>query len=212
MLIDTGPDLREQLLVRRCRPGRRGRLHARACRPHPWHRRSARLAIDKRRLIDIHADATTATLLRRRFGYCFETPPGSQYPPILTLHGLTAGEITVIDGAGGPIELLPFRQRHGDIDSLGFRVGGLAYSGDLNGLPDESVALLGGLDMWIVDALRPLPHPSHWCLAETLDWIGRIRPRRAILTNMHTELDYRSLAEALPDGVEPAYDGLRIVF
>ena len=88
---------------------------------------------------------------------------------------------------------MPIRQEHGDIDSIGFRFGGVAYSCDLSGIPRESVAAFAGLDVWIVDALRYTPHPSHFSLAETLDWIERLKPRRAILTNLHSDLDYEVL-------------------
>src|SRR6185295_8330896 len=137
-------------------------------------------------------------------------PPGSQYPPILTLHPLEIGKQVHIAGAGGVIEAVPFLQRHGDIDSLGFRFGDLAYSSDLNGLPEDSVAVLQGVRIWIVDALRRQAHPSHWSLPETLNWIERIGPESAVLTNMHTDLDYRSLEAELPPGVEPAFDGMAI--
>jgi phosphoribosyl 1,2-cyclic phosphate phosphodiesterase len=105
---------------------------------------------------------------------------------------------------------LPILQEHGDIPSLGFRFGALAYCCDLSGLPSESVAAIAGIDVWVVDALRYRPHPSHFSVEEALAWIERIRPRRAILTNLHSDLDYDNLRAKLPAGVEPAYDGLTI--
>jgi phosphoribosyl 1,2-cyclic phosphate phosphodiesterase len=210
VLVDTGPDLRMQLLDAGVQ-WVDGVLYTHEHADHTHGIDDLRvLAIFKRRLVDVFADTRTAAMLRSRFAYCFSTPPGSQYPPILTLHGLAPGTPVTIEGAGGAITALPFLQRHGDIDSLGFRFGGLAYSSDVNDLPPESLAALEDLDVWILDALRPAPHPSHWSVEEALGWVGRVRPRRAILTNMHTDLDYASLADALPDGVEPAYDGLRI--
>jgi phosphoribosyl 1,2-cyclic phosphate phosphodiesterase len=116
-----------------------------------------------------------------------------------------------VDGPGGPIEALPFRLSHGEIDALGLRFADIAYTPDLNGIPDESLSLLQGLDLWIVDALRYTPHPSHFSVAETLDWIKRLKPKRAIITNMHSDLDYGRLAKEIPDGIVPAYDGMRIV-
>ncbi len=97
-------------------------------------------------------------------------------------------------------------QNHGDIPSLGFRFGNVAYSADIKSLPPESVPALAGLDVWIVDALRKTPHPSHFNLEEALDWIARIKPKRAILTNLHSDLDYEALRKLLPPGIEPAYD------
>jgi phosphoribosyl 1,2-cyclic phosphate phosphodiesterase len=138
------------------------------------------------------------------------TPPGSEYPPIATERRLVAGETVAIEGQGGSIEALPVLQDHGDIPSLGFRFGNLAYSADIKKLPPASVAALSGLDVWIVDALRKTPHPSHFNLDEALEWIERIKPKRAILTNLHTDMDYASLRAQLPPTVEPAYDRMSI--
>jgi phosphoribosyl 1,2-cyclic phosphate phosphodiesterase len=124
------------------------------------------------------------------------------------IHRLTAGTAVTIDGQGGPVVALPFRQEHGDIASLGFRFGKLAYSADLSGLPQESIAALANLDVWIVDALRYRPHPSHFSLDDALTWIERLKPRRAILTNLHADLDYEVLRGKLPVHVVPAFDGM----
>ena len=107
---------------------------------------------------------------------------------------------------------MPFqpRQVHGDIGSLGFRFGNLAYSADVSAIAPESVPLLEGLDVWILDALRYRPHPSHFAVADALRWIDELKPKRAILTNMHSDLDYEKLRRELPPHVEPAHDGLRI--
>jgi phosphoribosyl 1,2-cyclic phosphate phosphodiesterase len=117
------------------------------------------------------------------------------------------GQKVRIDGEGGAIAALPILQEHGDIPSLGFRFGALAYSCDLSGLPAESVAALSGVDLWIVDALRYRPHPSHFSVDDALAWIDRIKPKRAILTNLHSDLDYEELRSRLPGHVEPAFDG-----
>jgi phosphoribosyl 1,2-cyclic phosphate phosphodiesterase len=115
----------------------------------------------------------------------------------------------VVEGPGGTIEAMPFRQHHGDIESLGFRFGGLAYSSDVHDLPESSLPFLAGLDIWIVDALRYKTHPSHFSLEEALGWIERIGPKRAILTHMHMDLDYETLRRDLPAGVEPAFDRMQ---
>ena len=168
------------------------------------------VALYRRRRIDVYLDEPTSLSLRDRFGYCFESPPGSSYPPILKEHRLDVNRIVTIDGEGGSIHAMPFLQTHGDIPSLGFRFGGLAYSCDLNGIASESLPMLQGLDVWILDALRYAPHPSHFCLADALEWIDRIRPKRAILTNLHSDMDYETLRRELPEHVEPAYDGMSI--
>jgi phosphoribosyl 1,2-cyclic phosphate phosphodiesterase len=115
-----------------------------------------------------------------------------------------------ISGAGGTIILAPFLVQHGHIEALGFRVGNTAYTPDLNGIPEASIPYVSGLDLWIVDALKRSPHPSHFCLDDTLRAIGRFKPRRAVLTNMHNDMDYDTLRGELPAGVEPAYDGLKL--
>ncbi len=90
------------------------------------------------------------------------------------------------------------------------RVGNVAYSCDVSALPDDAVRHLGELDLWIVDALRERPHPSHFSVSEALAWIERLKPRRAVLTHMHGDLDYAALRRALPANVEPAFDGMTI--
>ena len=166
------------------------------------------LFIHKRRRVDVYLDEPTSRAMHARFGYCFMTPPGSGYPPILTEHRIEAGRPVSIHGQGGSVEALPVVQDHGDIPSLGFRFGNVAYSADIKSLPEASIAALAGLDVWIVDALRRPPHPSHMNLEEALHWIVRVKPKRAILTNLHSDMDYATLRAELPDNVEPAFDGM----
>jgi len=164
------------------------------------------LFVKKRQRVPIYMDEPTSRAMHARFAYCFMTPPGSEYPPIAAERRLVPGHPVTIEGQGGPIQVLPILQEHGDIPSLGFRFGKVAYSADIKGLPGESVPALAGLDIWIVDALRRTPHPSHLSLEEALAWIAVIRPKRAILTNLHTDLDYETLRAELPPDVEPGYD------
>ena len=209
VLVDTSPDLREQLLDAEV-GWVDGVLYSHSHADHIHGIDDLRaLVLYKRRRVDVYLDAITSQILRLRFDYCFATPPGSEYPPILNEHRIVAGQPVTVTGEGGPITALPILQQHGDIPALGFRFGGLAYTCDLSGLPDESVAALGGLDVWVLDALRYKPHPSHLSVAEALDWIGRIKPKRAILTNLHSDLDYETLRRELPAHVEPAFDGMR---
>ena len=97
---------------------------------------------------------------------------------------------------------------HGRIRSLGFRFGAIAYCPDVDALDEAAFAALEGVECWIVDALRHTPHPSHAHLGRTLEWIARVKPKRAILTNMHVDMDYETLRKSLPSGVEPAHDGM----
>jgi phosphoribosyl 1,2-cyclic phosphate phosphodiesterase len=119
------------------------------------------------------------------------------------------GEDWAVDGPSGAIPVVSFDQDHGGVRSAGFRFGPVAYSADVLDLPDEAFEALAGVKVWIVDALRETPHPTHAHVDKALEWIRAVRPERAILTNLHVDLDYETLARRLPDGVEPAYDGLR---
>ena len=210
VLVDASPDLREQLLDAQV-----GELDAvLITHEHADHTHGLddlrQIALRTGRRVPVHMDEATSKIMHRRFGYCFERPPGSSYPPILEEHRLVAGRETIVEGQGGPITALPFEQRHGDILSLGLRFGRLAYSSDVSELDATAVAALEALDLWIVDALRERPHPSHFTVDEALSWIDRLRPRRAVLTNMHVDLDYETLRFRLPPGVEPAFDRMVI--
>lgn len=212
VLIDTSPDLRDQMLS----TGTEALdavlyTHEHADHTHGIDELRA-FYLRQRHLIPIWADETTANLLVSRFGYCFVTAPGSDYPPILSLNRITPGQTVTIAGKGGSISALPFTVHHGNIDALGFRFGDVAYTPDVNGIPEASLSALRDLDLWIVDALRPVPHPSHFSLPETLAWIERLKPKRAVLTNMHIDLDFSTLTRELPPYVEPAYDGMILPF
>lgn len=208
VLIDTSPDMREQLLDAGV-----GTLdgvvytHSHADHMH---------GIDDLRQVvfnlghrlAVWADGPTQEALMGRFGYAFIQPDGSSYPAILDLH--TIDGAFDVPGAGGPITFTPFQAEHGTMDALGFRVGPLAYLPDVIEIPAQSWPHLMGLDVWVLDALRRKPHPTHAHLALALDWILRARPRRAVLTNMHIDLDYETLLGELPNGVTPAFDGMVI--
>jgi phosphoribosyl 1,2-cyclic phosphate phosphodiesterase len=211
VLVDTSPDLREQLIAAGV-----GLLdgvlitHDHADQTHGLDDlRVVTMNLGHR--IDLWTDSRAMDSLKQKFGYCFEAPPGSGYPPILNGHILPEpfGPFA-IEGAGGPIPIQAFGVGHGHIRSLGFRIGPLAYCPDVDALDDKAFAVLDGVACWIVDALRRRPHPSHAHLERTLGWIARVKPGRAILTNMHVDMDYRTLRRELPPGVEPAYDGMRI--
>ena len=210
VLIDTSPDLREQLIeadVRRLDAVLMTHAHA----DHTHGIDDLRpLVLMARRRIDIHMDEPTSLDVQSKFSYIFHTPEGSSYPPIAADLRLTAGVACRIDGAGGAIEAIPFDLDHGDTTALGFRFRGLAYTPDVKRIPAASRCHLDGLQVWIVDALRYRPHPSHFTLDEALAEIEAMRPRRAILTNLHVDLDYETLMKRLPANVVPAYDGMRV--
>ncbi len=209
VLIDTGPDLREQLLDARV-PHIDGVFYTHEHADHTHGIDDLRvLALNARQRVDVYMSLTTETRLREAFGYCFTAPKGSDYPPILNAHSIGDGETTVIEGAGGTIAVSAFEQEHGSITSLGFRIGRLAYSCDLSGIPERSFWALEGLETWILDALRYTPHPSHLHLAQSLELIARHRPTRSILTNLHVDMDYATLVNELAEGISPAFDGLQ---
>ena len=213
VLVDTSPDLREQLLAAKI-----GRLdgvlitHDHADQLHGLDDLRV-ITLNMRRRLDLWSDRRGLEGVMKKFGYCFETPVGSDYPPILNAHEIAEPFAPFeLAGAGGTVPVLAFGQRHGRIRSLGYRFGPVAYSSDVDGLDDEAFAALAGVECWIVDALRYTPHPSHANLAQALEWIARVKPKRAILTNMHVDLDYERLKRELPPGVEPAYDGMVLSF
>jgi phosphoribosyl 1,2-cyclic phosphate phosphodiesterase len=206
VLIDTSPDLRDQLLGAGI-----GRLdgvvytHSHADHVHGID--DLRMIVfNMRKRLPVWADGDTQNALISRFGYAFVQPEGSPYPPILDMNTIS-GPFEV-PGPGGPIPFRPFRVGHGSIDSLGFRMGSLAYLPDVADIPEPAWAELGGLETWVVDALRREPHPTHSHLAQTLEWIARAAPERAVLTNMHIDLDYETVAAETPEHVRPAHDGL----
>lgn len=210
LVIDTGCDIREQLLDARVdRVEAVLYTHEHADHTHGIDDLRV-LALHNRKRVDVYFSAPAGGRIREAFGYCFASPAGSDYPPILNAHDIAAGDVLEIDGPGGSITVTVFEQEHGNIASLGFRVGKFAYSCDLSGFPEASYPAISGLDLWVIDALRPMPHPSHLSLPETLQWIDRFAPRQAVLTNMHIDLDYRKTDAETPDGVTPAFDGMQI--
>ena len=212
VLVDTGPDLREQLLA----TGTRHIDGVFYTHDHADHTHGIddlrMIAYAMKKRVPVWSDAATRDSLMSRFGYCFQAPEGSNYPPILRSHLIEGAAPIEVHGEGGRIDVLPIPQAHGEIGSLGFRINGLLYSPDISGMPDASLPLLRDLDVWIVDALRYIAHPSHWTVGQALEWIARVQPKRAILTHLHIDLDYDKLKRELPPNVEPAYDGMVVEF
>lgn len=210
ILIDTTPDLREQLLGENVKK-LDAVLYTHSHADHSHGIDDLRpFFLQHGKRVNAYMDDVTASEIRAKFGYCFETPPGSEYPPIVASHIIEAGKAVTIEGEGGPIVAMPLLQHHGEINTLGFRFGSFAYSCDVKSLPEASVKALAGLDVWVTDALRYRPHPSHFSVEEALSWIKRIAPRRALLTNLHVDLDFEKLSGEVPENVEPAFDGLKI--
>ena len=204
VLVDTSPDLRDQLLDANI-----GELDAVVyTHPHADHVHGIddlrMIVFNMRQRLQVWADGETSNALLSRFGYIFAQPKGSNYPPICELN-MIKGDIT-INGSGGSLVLTPFDVVHGNIDSKGFRVDNVAYLPDVSDMPEAAWDMVKNLDIWIVDALRREPHPTHSHLANTLDWIARAAPRRAILTNMHNDLDYETVDAETPNHITPAFD------
>lgn len=212
VLVDTGPDFVPQMLDAGV-----GELDAVVyTHPHADHIHGIddlrQIVFNMRRIMPVWADAQTEAALRSRFGYVFETPAGSSYPPVCEIRKVR-GPFEV-EGAGGPIEFGPFEVDHGDIPALGYRIGGveqsLVYLPDALAIPEDSWPSILGCDVFICDALRRTPHPSHAHLALALEWIARSGCGQGIITNMHIELDYDAVMRETPENVVPAHDGLRI--
>lgn len=210
VVIDCGPDFREQMLAASVT-----RIDGLLItHPHADHIHGLDdvrgFVIDHRKLVDLYADADTYARLFEAFGYCFRTPQGSSYGPIVRYRPISAGEAFSVDGPAGPLTIRPYAQTHGSIHSLGFRIGPLAYSSDVSDFPPGAIEAIEGVEVLIVDALQYKPHPSHLSLPQALEWIERLAVPRAILTHMHTPLDYETIRRSLPDFIEPAYDGMQV--
>ncbi len=209
LLVDVSPDCRAQLLdaeVSRLDAVLFTHAHADHCH-----------GIDDLRWINIsmsapvptYADTKTLAELEHRFRYAFEPLPenalreGRYFKPVLQPH--------TIDGSFsiGDIDVVPFEQDHGFSTTLGFRFGAIAYTTDAVALDEAAFAALDGVETWIVDSFRREPnHPTHADIGLTLSWIERVKPKRAVITHMGSGLDYATLCAELPDGIEPAYDGM----
>lgn len=206
ILIDTSPDLREQLLT--AGADRIDAVLYTHC--HADHLNGIdelrHIRVKGRSRIDCYGEAATMSAIEERFGYAFiqnESGSGVLYRPFLKRHDVS-GPFAV-----GSVPVVPFLQDHGlGTTTTGYRIGDMAYSTDLVDLPEESWAVLTGLRLWVVDCLREEPHPTHAHLEKTLGWIERLKPERAVLTHMNDSLDYEAVRRRCPLGVEPGYDGL----
>ncbi|MDO9708638.1 MBL fold metallo-hydrolase [Paracraurococcus lichenis] len=204
LLVDAGPDLRQQMLA--CRLGRFEAVLF--THPHADHI----LGIDDirqvnrnlNRAIDAWGTRITLQKLDERFDYAFIGPTEFFFRPALEPRRIAFGER--FEAAGMTVEV--FRQDHGVMDSLGLRIGKFAYSTDVVALPEESLRALEGLDTWVVGCFQRRPHAVHANLETVLRWVEVLRPRRTVLTHMGTAMDYRSLLRELPPGIEPGYDGM----
>lgn len=207
VLIDTPPDLRQQLLASQIQ-----RIdavlftHAHADHSHGIDDlRSVNRMVGKP--MPIFGSPFTMDELRARFRYIFA--PVDTTAPVFYKPAVEPHEITAPFTAAG-MAIVPFEQDHGFSKTTGYRFGRVAYSTDALQLDDAAFAALDGVELWIVDCIRHAPHPTHSHVERTLGWINRVKPRRAILTHMDETLDYETLRQVLPAGVEPGFDGLRV--
>lgn len=208
LLIDTSPDLREQILDNEI-----ARLHAvlftHAHADHCHGLDDLRaLTFGRPEPIPAYMDRPTHEALTARFDYAFVSshPLSKLYPALMDDRPFDYGPF---EAAGVPV--VAFRQDHGNIESAGFRIGPMAYSTDVVTLDEAAFACLEGVRLWIVDCLRFEPHPTHAHFDRVMEWVERLRPERTLLTHMNHTLDYEILAARCPEGVEPAIDGLSIV-
>jgi phosphoribosyl 1,2-cyclic phosphate phosphodiesterase len=210
VVIDTSPDLREQLIDADVDHIDAVFLtHEHADQTHGIDDLRS-VVLHQRKRIPVYLNQSTADHILLRFSYCFVSPPESDYPPILDSHLIQAGESLAIEGKGGALTLSAFIVQHGNIPALGYRIGDAAYTPDVNDIPPASWPFLQNLDLWIIDGLRYAGHPSHFSVNDALSWIDRFKPGRAVITNMHSDLDYEVLRQSLPPNVVPAHDGMRL--
>jgi phosphoribosyl 1,2-cyclic phosphate phosphodiesterase len=210
VVIDTSPDLREQLIDANVDHIDAVFLtHEHADQTHGIDDLRA-VVMHMRRRIPVYLNQSTARHILLRFSYCFVAPAGSAYPPILDAREIEAGESRSIVGPSGALTLSAFQVQHGDIIALGYRIGDAAYTPDVNDIPPESWPFLENLDLWIIDGLRFTQHQSHFSVSDALAWIGRFKPKRAVITNMSADVDYEVLSRQLPEGVVAGFDGMRL--
>ncbi len=206
LLVDSGPDLRAQLLAARCR-SLDAVLWTHAHADHVMGIDDLR-AVNRVRQGALTCYGTAATLkeLRERFGYAFHEPTRGFHRPALDAREVTPGD--AVGWSGRQIRLLD--QDHHVMRTLGLRVGGFAYTTDVVRMPEASLAALEGVEVWVVGCFQPGPHPVHAGLEQVMAWRDRLRPRRTILTHMSAAFDFARLRRELPGGVEPGFDGLEI--
>ncbi len=208
VLIDTSPDLRTQMLAAEVKAVDAVLYtHDHADQTHGIDDLRV-YAMRRRRRIPAWMDEATHAALSGRFPYIFESVEG--YPAILERQAIPAhGRPWAIEGDGGAIPVANFDQAHGPIRAVGYRLGDVSYSSDVSALDEAALEAVRGSRLWIVDALRWTPHPTHAHVDRTLDWIDRAGVERAVLTNLHLDLDYNGLQALLPSKVEVAHDGWR---
>jgi len=203
VLVDTSPDLRCQLLDAQVeRVDAVIWTHDHADQLHGID--DLRPYMLRHGQIESWSDQRTFSVLRRRFGYCFEAQDDGFYNPIYR-HNLIEGPFRAAGVAATPIP-----QDHGTIPSLGYRFGQFAYSNDVVALPDEAFEVMKGVEILVIYAMRYRPHPTHAHLDLALQWIERVAPKRAFLTNLHVDMDYAELDRRTPAHVRPCHDGLVI--
>ena len=210
IVIDTSPDLREQLIDANVDHIDAVFLtHEHADQTHGIDDLRS-VVMHQRRRIPVHMNQSTAAHMLLRFSYCFVSLPGSDYPPILDHLAIEGGESQTVEGKGGAVTLTAFDLQHGQIPALGYRIGDAIYTPDVSDIPRENWRYLENLELWIIDGLRWTQHSSHFSISDALSWIDRFKPRRAVITNMNADADYEAVRVKCPDGVIPAYDGMTL--
>lgn len=210
LLVDASPDLRAQSLAANVKSVDAILItHAHADHCH---------GIDDLRSFNHHAgkalplysDAATMDELMRRFDYVFqEAPQHAWYRAALIPHVIEISPLQPVS-ITGQITIIPFQQIHGKVQSIGLKIDNFAYSTDVNNLPEDSLQAIENIDLWLVDCLGYKQAPTHAHLAQTLQWIERVKPKRAVLTHMGHQMEYEALKQQLPPHIEPAYDGMII--
>lgn len=211
ILIDTSPDLRQQLLKANVKNIDAILFtHDHADQTHGIDDIRP-IVYSNQKLINSYLEPFTAKSLIHRFGYIFKGYESNNYPPLLIPNIITQyGKMFEINGEAGKIEIIPVLQKHGSIDCVGYRFEDVAYCNDVHFIPKESLDLLKNLDIFIVDCLRFNKHPTHANFDQMMEWVSYLKPKKTILTNLHIDMDYNKLIEILPPEIVPAYDFMKI--
>jgi phosphoribosyl 1,2-cyclic phosphate phosphodiesterase len=207
VVIDTGPDFREQAL-------RSGLTRVDAVLYTHWHADHILGLDDLRPLsftafreggpIPLYASETTTAVLERIFEYTFS--PNATYTNRAKVRLVPLAERNALHG----VEFVRVPVMHGSMEIAGFRFGRTAYLTDVSAIPEASFALLEGLDDLVLSALRHKPHPSHATVEQAVEWSRRTGAKRTWLTHIAHELPHEATNQTLPSGVELAYDGLEL--
>ena len=208
ILIDSSPDLRHQILKQKIKQiDKVFYSHMHADQTHGINDLRC-FFINRKKPINIFADKSTLKYLKKTFSYCFESG-SKEYPATLKLNNIN--NKLFIKNKNKIIKIKPIKVQHGGVESICYIIAKkLAYISDVSKIFKKDFRYFKNLDYLIIDCLWYKPHPSHFNLEKSLEMIKIFNPKNAVLTNLHTDIDYKEIKKKLPKNVAPAYDGLSL--